>query len=136
MFGYKKMLVDIGMTQEFYDNMMKVCDNIGIVDVKTDLYYKGESNIQGIGIFAAKKINKDDIIGLGSVDLINKTCLSRYTNHSDDKNAIFHYLANDDQVMVAIRDIDKDEEILVDYRDNMLNIITKLLEKIKNCESL
>tara|TARA_R100001082_G_scaffold90719_1_gene57303 strand:- start:524 stop:937 length:414 start_codon:yes stop_codon:yes gene_type:complete len=130
MSDYKEMLADIGMSQEFFDDIIKMVDKLGVVEPKSDIYYKGESKIQGIGIFAAKKIKADDTIGLGSVDIINNTILSRYTNHSNNKNAMFYYLANGDQIMVATKNIDKDEEILVDYRDNFLNALSKLLAKI------
>ena len=130
MSGYKEMLADIGMSQEFFDNVIRVIDELGVVEPKSDIYYKGESKIQGVGILAAKNIKAGDTIGLGSVDIINRTVLSRYTNHSNNKNAMFHYLANGDQIMVAIKNIDKDEEILVDYRDNFLNALSKLLAKI------
>ena len=79
------------------------------------------SKIHGIGVFALRKILKEEIIGLGSVDGTHKTILGRYTNHSDDNNAMFYYLKAHDVVMVAGRDIDKDEEILINYRDHVLN---------------
>ena len=129
MFGYKKMLSDTGMSQEFFDTIIKFCDEIGIIEPNSKIYYKGESKIQGIGIFAAKDIKKGDIIGLGSVDAINKTTLSRYTNHSDNNNAMFYYLANDDQIMIATEDINQNKEIVVDYRDNLLNALSKLVAK-------
>ena len=62
-----------------------------------------------------RKILKEEIIGLGSIDGKHKTILGRYTNHSDDNNAMFYYLKNRDVVMVVERDIDKDEEILINY---------------------
>ena len=117
MFGYKRMLVDLGIDQ---DQMNTIVDSLNVIDVKTDKYYKGNSNIHNKGIFALKNIVKDDIIGLGSIDNINKTFLGRYTNHSDNSNAMFYYLFNDDVIMVALENIDKDEEILINYRDHVL----------------
>tara|TARA_R100000315_G_C5119351_1_gene68185 strand:- start:93 stop:506 length:414 start_codon:yes stop_codon:yes gene_type:complete len=134
MSDYEKMLTDIGMTQEFFDKVIEMCDKIGIIKPQTDMYYKGESEIQGVGIFARKNIKEGDVIGLASVDRINKTLLSRYTNHSDNKNAIFYYLANDDQIMIATKDINKNEEIVVDYRDNLLNSLSKMMLKIQDYE--
>jgi SET domain-containing protein len=134
MSDYEKMLTDIGMTQEFFDKVIEMCDKIGIIKPQTDMYYKGESEIQGVGIFARKNIKEGDVIGLASVDRINKTLLSRYTNHSDNKNAMFYYLANDDQIMIATKDINKNEEIVVDYRDNLLNSLSKMMLKIQDYE--
>jgi len=134
MSDYERMLTDIGMTQEFFDKVIEICDKIGIIKPQTDIYYKGESEIQGVGIFAHKNIKEGDVIGLASVDRINKTLLGRYTNHSDNKNAMFYYLANDDQIMIATKDIDKDEEIVIDYRDNLLNSLSKMMLKIQDYE--
>jgi SET domain-containing protein len=134
MSDYEEMLADIGMTQEFFDKVIEMCDKVGIVKTQTDMYYKGESEIEGVGIFACKNIKQGDVIGLGSIDRINKTLLGRYTNHSDNKNAMFYYLANDDQVMIAVEDISKDEEIVIDYRDNLLNSLAKMMAKIQSYE--
>jgi len=111
------MLVDLGVRQSQMD---VVVDSLNIIDVKTDKYYKSNSNIHGEGVFALKNINKDDIIGLGSIDNTNKTFLGRYTNHSDDRNAMFYYLLNGDVVMIAEENISKDEEILINYREHVL----------------
>ena len=66
---------------------------------------------------------KNDIIGVGSIDTEYKTILGRYTNHSDDNNARFYHLKNNDVVMVAERDIAENSEILINYRDHVLNKI-------------
>ena len=120
MFGYKRMLVDLGVDQ---DQMNAIVNSLNVIDVKTDKYYKGDSDIHGEGIFALNDIVKGGIIGLGSIDNTNKTFLGRYTNHSDSGNAMFYYLSNDDVVMVTKKNISKDEEILINYRDHVLNKI-------------
>ena len=117
MFGYKEMLVDLGVDQNEIDT---ITNALKVIDVKTDRYYKNNSDIHGEGIFALKDIVKDDIIGLGSIDNVNKTFLGRYTNHSDNSNAMFYYLYNNDVVMVAMENINKDKEILINYRDHAL----------------
>jgi len=117
MLGYKEMLVDLGVDQ----NQMDVAvDSLDVMGVKTNKYYKDESNIHGQGIFALRGMIKGNIIGLGSIDNTNKTFLGRYTNHSDNANAKFYYLANGDVVMVAEEDINEKEEILINYRDHAL----------------
>jgi pyridoxal/pyridoxine/pyridoxamine kinase len=117
MLGYEGMLTDLGIEQ---GQMDVIVDSLNVIDVKTSEYYKGNSDIHGEGIFALKNINEGDIIGLGSIDNTNKTFLGRYTNHSDDRNAMFYYLLNGDVVMVAKAGINKDEEILVNYREHTL----------------
>ena len=117
MLGYKEMLVDLGVDQNEIDT---ITNALNVIDVKTDRYYKNNSDIHGEGIFALKDIVKDDIIGLGSIDNVNKTFLGRYTNHSDNSNAMFYYLYNNDVVMVAMENINKDKEILINYRDHAL----------------
>tara|TARA_R110000765_G_scaffold225537_1_gene329533 strand:+ start:94 stop:462 length:369 start_codon:yes stop_codon:yes gene_type:complete len=116
MFGYKEMLVDLGVDQ---DQMDTIVNSLNVIDVKTDKYYKSDSDIHGEGIFALNDIAENKVIGLGSIDNINKTFLGRYTNHSDNANAMFYYLSNDDVIMVAKKNISKDEEILINYRDHV-----------------
>ena len=125
MFGYIKMLNDLGIDQ---DQMNTVVDSLNVIDVKSNIYHRDKSNTHGLGMFVSKNINKGDIIGLGTIDNINKTFLGRYTNHSDNNNAMFYYLSNNDVVMIAKESISKDKEILIDYRDHVLKK-TYLYEK-------
>ena len=118
MTGYIKMLKDLGITQ---DQMDYVTNRQTTIEFESDMYHKSESKIHGIGVFALRKILKEEIIGLGSVDGTHKTILGRYTNHSDDNNAMFYYLKTRDVVMVAEKDISKGEEIIINYRDHVLN---------------
>jgi len=118
MTGYIKMLKDLSVTQ---DQMDYVTNHLTTIEFESDIYYRGESKIHGIGVFALKKILKKETIGLGSIDSKYKTILGRYTNHSDNNNAIFYYLKTRDVVMVAEKDISKGEEILINYRDHVLN---------------
>ena len=118
MAGYIEMLKDLGITQ---DQMDYVTNHQTTIEFESDMYHKSESKIHGIGVFALRKILKEEIIGLGSIDGKHKTILGRYTNHSDDNNAMFYYSKTRDVVMVTERDIDKDEEILINYRDHVLN---------------
>ena len=118
MTGYIGMLKDLSITQ---DQMDYVTNHLTTIEFESDMYHKSESKIHGIGVFALRKILKEEIIGLGSVDGTHKTILGRYTNHSDYNNAMFYYLKTRDVVMVAEKDISKGEEILINYRDHVLN---------------
>ena len=112
------MLKDLGVTQDQIDY---VTNHQTTIEFESNLYYKSKSKIHGIGVFTLRKILKEEVIGVGSIDGKYKTILGRYTNHSDDNNAMFYYLKTRDVVMVAERDIDKGEEILINYRDHVLN---------------
>ena len=117
MLGYKKMLLDLELSQSQMD---VVVESLNVINVKTTKYYKGNSKIHGEGIFATNNMVIGSVIGLGSIDEVNKTFLGRYTNHSDNANAMFYYIANGDVVMIAEEHINKGEEILIDYRDHTL----------------
>ena len=120
MLGYKKMLLDLELSQ---DQMDIVVESLNVINVKTTKYYKDNSKIHGEGIFATNNMAIGSVIGLGSIDEVNKTFLGRYTNHSDNANAMFYYMANGDVVMVSEEYINKGEEILIDYRDHTLRKI-------------
>tara|TARA_R100001224_G_scaffold70791_1_gene42934 strand:- start:417 stop:806 length:390 start_codon:yes stop_codon:yes gene_type:complete len=118
MSGYISMLNDLGITQEQLD----IITNYGnVLEFETDTYYKDKSIINGIGVFALKKLKKGDIVGIGSIDNKYKTILGRYTNHSNDNNAMFYYLENNDIIMIAEKEIKAKEEILINYRDHVIN---------------
>ena len=118
--GFTNMLKDLSITKE----QLNTITHTGVtIEFESDFYYKNKSNIHGYGVFALKNINKGDIIGVGSIDNKYKTTLGRFTNHSDLNNAMFYYLKNNDVVMLAIKNISKDTEILINYRDHVLNKI-------------
>ena len=120
MLDFIKMLEDLNITKE----QLNIITHSGItIEFESELYYKNKSNIHGYGIFALKNIVKGDIIGIGSIDNKYKTILGRFVNHSNLNNAIFYYLKNNDVVMVATKNTNKDSEILINYRDHILNKI-------------
>ena len=120
MSGFIGMLKDLNITKQ----QLNIITHSGVtIEFESDFYYKDKSSIHGIGVFALKNINKGEIIGIGSIDNKYKTTLGRFTNHSDNNNCMFYYLKNNDVVMVAVEDISKNEEILINYRDHVLNKI-------------
>ena len=118
--GFVEMLKDFNITE---DQLDKITNTGEVIEFVSNVYYKDISSIHGIGVFAFKNISKKDIIGIGSIDNRYKTTLGRYTNHSDKNNARFYHLKNNDIVMIAEKDISKDTEILINYRDHVLNKI-------------
>ena len=109
MSGFVEMLKDFNITR---DQLNEITNTGEVIEFISDIYYKNTSSIHGFGVFAFKDISKRDIIGIGSIDNKYKTTLGRYTNHSDKNNARFYYL-----------NIPKDTEILINYRDHVLNKI-------------
>ena len=89
--------------------------------------YVAPSRIHGRGLFARETIKNGDIIGwlegkpcsedgdyvlwISADQGIEVTCHLKYINHSDDPNACYY----DDLSVVALRDIEPDEEITHNY---------------------
>ena len=115
---FLNMLRDLNITKEQLNHATLFGE---VLEFENDSYYKSDSDIHNIGIFALKNISKNDIIGVGTIDNKYKTPLGRYTNHSDNNNARFYHLKNEDFIMLAERDIAKDTEILINYRHHVLN---------------
>ena len=90
-------------------------------------YYIARSPIHGKGVFASRPIKEGEIIGTLNVSpatrnghhvlwisenqKVRVNCSLRYVNHSDEPNAVYY----DTLEVVAIRDIEKGEEITHDY---------------------
>jgi len=119
-FGFVEMLKDLNTTKE---QLNTITQSGEVIEFISDHYYKDKSDIDGWGVFALKNISKGEVIGIGSIDNRYKTTLGRFTNHSDYNNARFYHLKNGDVVMVAEVDVKKSTEILINYRDHVLNKI-------------
>jgi len=117
--GYKQWVRDINSTQLIVDAFIEANEH-SVLEFKNNTYHKGESKIHNTGVFASRNISKKEVIGLGSIDNIFRTTLGRYTNHSNKKNAMFCFLKNNDTIIIAERNINKDEEILINYGDHTL----------------
>ncbi len=90
-------------------------------------YHVAKSSIHGRGVFAVRKINEGEILGVlkttpaktnGSHVLwitehkkVRVHCDLRYVNHSEKPNACYY----DTLEVVALRNISKGEEITHDY---------------------
>lgn len=90
-------------------------------------YYIARSPIHGKGVFASRQIKEGEIIGTLNVSPATRNghhvlwlsenrkvrvqCPLRFVNHSEDPNACYY----DTLEVVALRDIEKDEEITHDY---------------------
>jgi len=116
MTDYEKYIEQIGLTEDQVQLLVNL-DNV--IELDSDNYYKAKSNIHGLGIFASRKIKSGEVIG--DVFANNyRTPLGRWVNHCKNKNARF-YRVNNNLIAIAQKNINKDQEILVDYRDHTLN---------------
>jgi len=91
------------------------------------LIYVTTSNIHGKGLFARKRIKAGTLIGqiearptdtdgpyvlwLTQRKAVEVQCQLKYINHSDEPNAIYY----DTLEVIALRDIQRDEEITHNY---------------------
>lgn len=86
--------------------------------------YVADSCIEGKGLFSTTRIKKGDYIcpaRLGD----SRTPAGRYTNHALTANAIMVITDFGDIDVFAIRDIDPDEEITVNYRKVIIDRANK-----------
>lgn len=84
------------------------------------------SKIEGVGGFALRSFNKDEEIG--KVIFNNyKTELGRYINHSSNPNI---YLKHNK--FYALKKINKKEELLVNYFDNLKQLLIEYEYRIKS----
>ena len=80
--------------------------------------YIGTSKIHGRGLFTAENLNEGDIIGVSHVSYdrvwYQVLPIGIFYNHSLEPNCIVT-TDNNVNLVVTNRDIDKDEELTVDY---------------------
>jgi SET domain-containing protein len=98
---------------------------------KGALFYVKESAIHGKGLFARKNIREGEVLGyikgkpttedgphvlwlVEKAQGIHVECDLKYINHNDNPNACYY----DDLSVVALRDIEKDEEITHNYGED------------------
>tara|TARA_R100001082_G_scaffold92137_1_gene58772 strand:+ start:19 stop:450 length:432 start_codon:yes stop_codon:yes gene_type:complete len=131
MSDYKKWLNEIGLTEEQAWILINM-DNV--IEVEHFNYHKEKSNIHNIGVFASKNIKKGEVIGDVTIDNYYRTVLGRWVNHSKDKNAKFYNKKDNNLVAIAEKDILRNEEILIDYRDHTDKnpAFKEAIDKIKN----
>lgn len=111
-------LKEMGFTNQQLLDWMEYNDKYYLIEVKSDIYYKASSKIQGHGLFANKSILKGEVIGEATIN-DKRTTLTRYINHSLNPNVVFKMI-NNQVIGFAKHEIKKDEELLVNYRHEEL----------------
>ena len=116
---YFNMLNEYGLNEDDVNRMInsREFDKIAgeVIEEPSELYYKAPSKIDKQGVFAKIKIYENDFIGYGLKDK-KRSSLGRYTNHSYLNNSKFIPEDKSDIILIATKDIEINEEILVNYR--------------------
>ena len=106
-----------GMTQEEIIDQVESKDDM-INDDLPDVYI-ADSKIQGKGLFSGKQLLINDVICQARIG-DKRTLAGRYSNHAVFANAEIK-ITTDGAEIIAIRDIEENEEITVNYRDVIKN---------------
>jgi hypothetical protein len=110
---YADFVFNSGMTQEEITDQVENKEDMLNDDVMG--VYISDSNIQGNGLFSAKQLSIGDVICQARIG-DKRTLAGRYANHAAFANAKIELGSNDAEI-IAIRDIEENEEITVNYRD-------------------
>lgn len=99
-------------------------------------FYLKESNIHGQGAFAKFKIEKGEFIGTIIYHFKGKIYIPKdtyFVNHCKQSNTIIKKKTRDHYELYASKDIQKDEELFLDYHTTP-SYITKPKNHWKECE--
>ena len=113
-FDFDRFAVEYRLPPHVLDAVMSYTDDLTVTEQCLDKVDIGESLIHGRGLFAKDLIHAGDFICPARVD--NKRAIGgRFINHSNHPNAEFR-LSDSGIDVYALRDINSDEEVLLDYR--------------------
>jgi len=115
-YDYNLMLADIGMTEKEVRLQVECETDLGLMPSGFDNLRVGTSMIEGSGLFSNKKIILGDLVGPSRIKGL-RTLAGRFTNHALNANSAMIINDDGDVDLLALRDIEIDEEITVNYRD-------------------
>lgn len=110
---YFDFVQSIGLTQEEIIAQVENKEDMIFDDIEG--VFVGESSISGKGLICISGFNVGDVICKARIN-DKRTLAGRYTNHAVFANAEIQ-ITNDGADLVAIRSIEENEEITVNYRD-------------------
>ena len=113
---YERFLVQIGMTQWQMDEIVQIGHDLIPMPSGNDVELR-PSRIHGMGLYALRDFAPEEVVCPGRLGGC-RTPAGRFINHSPNPN-IKPVLVGDDIYAVALRHIQANEEILVDYRVSM-----------------
>lgn len=113
---FERFRASLGWTQEQMDSVVKIEHDLMPMPAGFDVEVR-DSALHGKGLFALRRFVANEVVCPGRLDG-KRTPAGRYTNHSAAPN-VTPIKRGDDIHAMAIRAIEKGEEILVDYRASM-----------------
>jgi len=116
-FDFDRFAIEYALPPELLQGIMDHTDDLTVTEECLSKVEIGQSLIHGRGLFAISSIKAGEFICVGSVD--GKRAIGgRFTNHSPFPNA--EYRLNEKKTGIDVyakRNIEPDEEILLDYRE-------------------
>lgn len=111
---YENVLLESGWTEQQARLISENIKDQSFIDANSENYYLAPSKLEGLGVFAKRNFQSQEIIGQ-VLDGQLRTQLGRYTNHSLNSNVEFK-ICDNLTYAIACKAINKDEEITVNYR--------------------
>lgn len=111
---YEAVLLETGWTEQQARLISENIKDQSFVDANSENYYLAPSKLEGLGVFAKRDFQLQEMIGQ-VLDGTLRTQLGRYTNHSLNSNVEFK-ICDNLTYAIACKAINKDEEITVNYR--------------------
>tara|TARA_R100001369_G_scaffold83221_1_gene115297 strand:+ start:350 stop:745 length:396 start_codon:yes stop_codon:yes gene_type:complete len=127
---FQELLKEYNVTEQWVQEYNEKMDKEHLIEIPSILYYKSKSDIQGIGVFAKKKLMINKFLGVVALRSHVRTTLGRWVNHSKTPNCIFKVYDNPDHpnlyvICKALKNIKKNTEITVNYRSHIKEIYGK-----------
>ena len=106
---------ELGLPKEIVDAMIvNLADQIPMPEGINTLKI-AKSDIQGVGMFSVEDVKAGFVFAPARLN-DKRTPAGRYINHSTNPNSVFIQAPKGDLYVRAMRDIAKDEEVTISYR--------------------
>lgn len=114
---YQLLLEEIGMTEV---QVREYVERDDVLEQYFGDYEIKPSPISGVGLFATRDFKEREVIGWSLIGALFRTHLGRFTNHCNSNNATTVFIEDINAFVIAVKDIKKGDEILLNYRDTLL----------------
>lgn len=114
-YDYKRFLNEQGLTEDQTLSFVENISDIKLLDLNSFNVILKESSISGKGLFTEQPLEEGDFVMPARL-CGQRTQAGRYVNHSVRANCSF-ILKDGNLCMFAIKNIEKGEELTVNYRD-------------------